>query len=169
MDTATYFPTGIATGTAFCNRVSERQLLKKRLSQNAHVVLVSPRRYGKSSLIAQFTEDVKLPFASVDLLPATSSKYVRNAIVDKVTGLIGIIMPRQKKAKARVLGYFSSMNPVIELSAFGQKVKLTPSEKTPEETIMKLLLNLDKTAVELKKKLIFVVLSKFSPQLTLKP
>ena len=49
------------------------------------------------------------------------------------------------------------MNPVIELSAFSQKVKLTPTEKTPQETIMKALVNLDNVAVELKKKLIFVI------------
>jgi len=66
-------------------------------------------------------------------------------------------MPRPKKAKEKILKYFSAMNPVIELSAFGQKVRFTPNEKTPEETIMKLLLSLDKAAVETKKKLIFVI------------
>ena len=42
-----YFPTGIVTGSAFCNREKEREFLKKRFDQNAHVVLMSPRRYGK--------------------------------------------------------------------------------------------------------------------------
>src|SRR5262249_47033261 len=155
MSTESYFPTGIVTGTGFCDREHERELLKKRLKQNAHVVLMSPRRYGKSSLIAQFTLDQNLPFAAVDLLPATSSKYVRNAITDGVSVLLDSVMPRVKKTKEKILGIFSNMNPVIELSAFSQKIKLTPNEKTPEETIMKLLLNLDKTAIELNKKLIF--------------
>ena len=152
-----YFPTGIVTGEAFCNRGKERALLKKRLEQNAHVVLMSPRRYGKSSLIAQFTLDLKLPYSSVDLLPATSSRYVRNAITDGVVNLINEITPNLKKSKERILNIFSSMNPVIELSAFEQKVKLTPLEKTPEESIMKLLLSLDKAACEMDKKLIFVM------------
>lgn len=37
----TYFPTGIVTGDAFCNREKERQYLKRRLDQNVHVVLVT--------------------------------------------------------------------------------------------------------------------------------
>lgn len=48
---ASHFPSGIATGLAFCNREKERALLKNQLSQNAHVALISPRRYGKIALL----------------------------------------------------------------------------------------------------------------------
>lgn len=157
VETTAYFPTGIVTGKAFCNRETERTYLKRRLDQNAHVVLMSPRRYGKSSLIAQFTHDQNIPFGSVDLLPATSGKYVKNAIVDGVVQLLDVIMPKTKKAKQKLMGYFSRMNPSMELSAFGQKIILRPDEKTPEETIMKILMSLDKAAKELNKKLIFVM------------
>lgn len=153
----TYFPTGIVTGSAFCDREKEREYLKRRLKQNAHVVLMSPRRYGKSSLMAQFTLDQRIPFVSVDLLPATSSKYVKNAIVDGVTQLLDCIMPKFKNAKKKFMSYFARMNPVIELSAFGQRIKLRPEEKTHEETIMKLLMSLDKAAKEFSQKLIFVI------------
>ena len=118
---------------------------------------MSPRRYGKSSLIAQFTLDQNIPFTSVDLLPATSGKYVKNAIVDGVTQLLDAIMPRLKNSKQKLLGCFSRMNPVIELSAFGQKIKLNPDEKTYAETIMKLLMSLDEAAKSLNQRLIFVI------------
>ena len=118
---------------------------------------MSPRRYGKSSLISQFTQDQKIPFHAIDLLPATSGKYVKNAIVDGVSQLLTDIMPGSKKAKQKLLGYFARMNPEIELSAFGQKIKFQPQEKAPQETIMKLLLNLDAAAKEIGKKLIFMV------------
>ncbi len=153
----TLFPTGIVTGDAFCNRENERRYLKKRLDQNAHVVLMSPRRYGKSSLITQFTLDQTIPFAAVDLLPATSGKYVKNAILDGVTQLLTSVMPRLKKSKQKLMSHFSRMNPVIELSALGQKIKLHPEEKTYEETIMKLLLNLDAALKELNQRAIFVM------------
>lgn len=152
-----YFPTGIVTGFGFCDREKERAVLKNRLKQNAHVVMMSPRRYGKSSLIAQFTLEQNIPFISIDLLPATSSKYVKNAIVDGVGLLLDDLMSNIKKTKEKILNMFSSMNPVIELSALGQKLKLTPQEKTPEEVIMKLLLHLDKLARDLNKKIIFVI------------
>lgn len=157
MTTDIYFPTGIVTDQAFCNRENERDFLKRRLEQNAHVVLMSPRRYGKSSLIAQFTKEQNTPFSSIDLLPATSGKYVKNAVIDGVTQLLSEIMPTSKKATQKLLSFFSRMNPAVELSAFGQKIKLNPDEKTPEETIMKLLMNLDSATKEMKKKLIFVM------------
>lgn len=98
MTTEAYFPTGIVTGQAFCNREKERTYLQRRLEQNTHVVLVSPRRYGKSSLVAQFTADQNVPFSAIDLLPATSDKYIKNAVVDGVTQLLTEIMPSSKKA-----------------------------------------------------------------------
>ena len=74
-----------------------------------------------------------------------------------VTQLLTEIMPASKKAKQKLLGYFSRMNPTIELSVFGQNIRLNPDEKTPEETIMKLLMNLDDAAGELRRKIIFVM------------
>ncbi len=150
-----FFPTGIVTGAAFCDREQERDYLQQQLAQNAHVVLISPRRYGKSSLIAQFILEQQLAFSSIDLLPATSSKYVKNVIMDGVTQLLHSMIPRFKKSKDRLMGCFASMNPVIELSAFGQQIKLTPNERTHEETIIKLLMNLDTMAQEFNQKIIF--------------
>lgn len=157
MSSKNFFPTGIVTGEAFCNREKERAYLQKQLGQNAHVVLISPRRYGKSSLIAQFTLEQELPFAAIDLLPAISEKYVRNAILDGVTHVLDGVMSNFSKTKERIMRCFSTMNPVIELSAFGQKLKLTPTERTDEETIIQLLMNLDKAAGEMKKRVIFSI------------
>lgn len=157
MTTEVYFPTGIVTDQAFCNREDERAFLKRRLEQNAHVVLISPRRYGKSSLIAQFTKEQNTPFSAIDLLPATSEKYVKNAVVDGVTQLLSEIMPSSKKATQKLLSFFARMDPAIELSAFGQRIKLSPDEKTHKETIMKLLMSLDSAAKEMNKKLVFVM------------
>lgn len=152
-----FFPTGIVTGDAFCNREHELALLNKRFHQNAHVVLISPRRYGKSSLIAQFALKTNMINTAVDLLPAASSRYVCNAIIDAVSLLVDRILPKPKKIKEKVLSYFAIMHPVIEISAFGQRVKLTMPEKTDEETIMKLLLSLDQAAIAVDKKLMFVM------------
>lgn len=152
----TYFPTGIVTGMGFCDRDDERDYLKRRLDQNAHVVLMSPRRYGKSSLIAQFTQEQQIPFASIDLLPATSSKYVKNAILDGVTQLLSATSS-EKKSMQKLIKYFADMHPVIELSALGQKIILKPDEKTHEETIIKALMNLDAAAQALNQQLIFVM------------
>ncbi len=43
------------------------------------------------------------------------------------------------------------------MSAFGQKIKLNPDEKTHEETIMKLLMSLDEAAKSINKRVIFFI------------
>ncbi len=41
----------LATGSSFCNRVKELDLLTQQAFSGANVVLYSPRRYGKTSLV----------------------------------------------------------------------------------------------------------------------
>ena len=43
------FPLRVAVDR-FCNRVEERQTLKRNIAEKRPTVLISPRRYGKSSL-----------------------------------------------------------------------------------------------------------------------
>ena len=50
MNKTKIFPSGIATGAAFCNREDERKYLKECFANNEHIVIVAPRRYGKTSL-----------------------------------------------------------------------------------------------------------------------
>ena len=41
----------VVTSTAFADRESERDRLERDLSEGQKVFLISPRRYGKSSLV----------------------------------------------------------------------------------------------------------------------
>ena len=43
----------VVTATAFADRETERDRLERDLSEGQKVFLISPRRYGKSSLIRQ--------------------------------------------------------------------------------------------------------------------
>jgi hypothetical protein len=45
-----YFPLGMATGAAFCNRTDETTILEKNIKNGNHILLLATRRYGKSSL-----------------------------------------------------------------------------------------------------------------------
>ncbi len=46
-----YFPSKLATGKAFCNRINELTQLRMNINKSRHTVIYSPRRYGKSSLV----------------------------------------------------------------------------------------------------------------------
>lgn len=47
-----------ATGSTFINRVSERKLLKMNLYSGINTMLISPRRWGKSSLVKEAMEEL---------------------------------------------------------------------------------------------------------------
>lgn len=46
----TLFPSRTASGKAFCNREKERDLLINNILHLRHTLIISPRRYGKTSL-----------------------------------------------------------------------------------------------------------------------
>ncbi len=45
-----YFPSKLAIGLAFCNRINELKQLNANINKSRHTVIYPPRRYGKSSL-----------------------------------------------------------------------------------------------------------------------
>src|SRR3990167_3309769 len=150
------FPIGIATGDAFCNRVEERAHLAKNVQNNRHTVLLAPRRYGKTSLVNQVMSELKLPFCSMDFLLCANSQAVKARIIEKVGELLFQLLPKTKQASAKIFSIFKKMRPEIVLSAAGQKIILyaPDNDSMPEQTISDVLMNLDKTAIAAKKRVV---------------
>lgn len=151
MNTLKYFPEGIALGDAFINREKERRYLIGRIKSNKHSVLIAPRRYGKTSLVMQVAQDMKLPYCAIDLLAAYNEDYVRDQILDKVSRLVMDLLPSLTKAKQKLITIFKQMKPEISLGAFGQRLSLNLSS-SPLQDITALLLKLDETAKVFKKR-----------------
>ncbi|MCX7122042.1 MAG: ATP-binding protein [Gammaproteobacteria bacterium] len=150
------FPIGIATGDAFCNRVAERAHLIKNIKNNRHTVLLAPRRYGKTSLVNQVMTELKLPYGEMDFLLCANSQAVKMKIVEKIAESLFQLLPKTQQAKEKILSIFKKMRPEILLSAGGQKVILHMPDNEPssEQTICDVLMNLDKTAVAMNKKIV---------------
>jgi len=145
MNILRYFPEGLAKGEAFINRKEERRSLIDRIKSNKHTVLIAPRRYGKTSLVAKVAEEMEMPYCSIDLLAAFSEEYVRDQIIDKVSRLVFDILPSVNKAKEKVINIFKKMRPEISIGAFGQRLTFTLTSN-PLKDITELLLKLDETA-----------------------
>lgn len=155
-DITHYFPSGVAFGEAFINRDEERSSLKKNVLATRHILLMAPRRYGKTSLIHQVASEIEIPFSMVDLLAAYSDDSVLEMLYDKVGKLLIELLPPLQQAKEKVLQIFSSMKPELTVSAFGQKV-VFHSPNNPSQSITDLLLKLDETAIHFKKKAILFI------------
>src|SRR5687768_11875039 len=67
----------IVTATAFADREGERDRLERDLSEGQKVFLISPRRYGKSSLVRAVMKSLAAKrVLTVEVTVAASSSYV---------------------------------------------------------------------------------------------
>ncbi|MCX7123498.1 MAG: ATP-binding protein [Gammaproteobacteria bacterium] len=155
-DATKCFPTGIARGEAFINRHVERNQLQKNILANRHLVLMAPRRYGKTSLITEVASEINIPFCMVDFMTVHDDLTVRDALYEKVGKLVMELLPPIQQAKEKLLNIFGSMKPELALSAFGQKLTFhTPSN--PISNIVDVLLKLDEAAVHFDKRAIIFI------------
>src|SRR5690242_14090915 len=113
------FPATIATGKAFCNRVGKRKQLKAYVKNGRHVVIIAPRRYGKTSLINQTLLESHFPHTIMELTLAVSDNDVEKIILKHVSELINSILPRTLKAKQTILNLFKWLNPELVLTVGG--------------------------------------------------
>ena len=87
-----YFPITIASGDNFCNRKAEITLLKSYIERKWPTLLVSPRRYGKTSLALKTIQQMGLPYACIDLFSIVDEQDIEKAILKGVSKLIQQIL-----------------------------------------------------------------------------
>lgn len=123
-----YFPLGIAKGFAFCNRVSERKQLLENIKNGKHTIVISPRRYGKSSLVLYTLDESKLLYESVDLFVAISAKTIEEQILKGVKNLLNKATSKPEQALSVIKNYIKSLNSKWIVGTDGVKIELIPSE-----------------------------------------
>ena len=109
-----------ATGDRFYDREEIRKDLKSRfLSGQTNVVLYGPRRYGKSSLVAELTVDLEkagIPCVSLDVVKVPSIELFAAAYVQKVYRKLAPVKFELKKLG----GFLKSLRPKLTLDASGE-------------------------------------------------
>jgi len=110
----------------FCNRTKERKDLLQYARNGANVVLCSPRRYGKSSLVTMVLSDLRKEgflTAYVDLFPISSEQDFINRFASAIFKGFGQgVDGRSVFEKAKDI--FASLRPVIEATPEGYSVSL---------------------------------------------
>lgn len=154
------FPLGIAEGDAFCNRVSERQLLSDNIKFGIHTVVSAPRRYGKSSLIKKTITDMRIHYAWIDFLTVATKEEVTLQINKLISYVIYTISPDLKKIKLQLNKLFKNLNPEVNFNinagiGVSSSVKLQPNSEH-SLSIDESLLQLDAIASKVNKRIVFV-------------
>ena len=126
---ANYFPLGIAKGKAFCNRVDERARLKNNLDRGIHSLLVSPRRYGKSSLVQFTLGELKIPYVKVDFFIAVDETVIEKEIVQQANALINAIGKKHETLILKLKELVKNLSLKLTLGTDGVNVEVSPSNK----------------------------------------
>ncbi len=138
------FNRGIAKNAAFCNRVEETATIVSNIENLTHTLLISPRRYGKTSLALHAIGKSKLPYAHLDLFMKYEHQDVLNVFYEAVGQLLTHIMKPTTKAMQTLESLLKNIKVSINLGQMGMSFSLKPETNDHSDPLKSLLLNLDR-------------------------
>jgi AAA+ ATPase superfamily predicted ATPase len=159
-DKNNFFPQGLALGNNFCNRNSERLQLKNNIDSARPTLVMSPRRYGKTSLVLFVLHSMKAHFVNIDLFSELNEVEVQNTILSSIGDILYKLESTPKKALKFVMDFFSEMNLTFKLSGEKIKIEFSRIKKSPAKTILEALMRLDE-ALKIKNKRAVLFLDEF--------
>ncbi|MBY0545118.1 MAG: ATP-binding protein [Gammaproteobacteria bacterium] len=150
-----YFPTHLAMGKAFCNRQNELARLMHNIENVNPTLIISPRRYGKTSLVLNAFSKIKIPYTHIDFYKELSEADIEKAILNGIADLLGKMEKTPQKLLKLIREFFSDMQVKIVLEDVGVSVSINRQEKKQADNIHKALEKLHALAQSRKTKLIF--------------
>ena len=112
----------IVEGDFFTDRVEETAMLLQKLDSENHIVLISPRRFGKSSLVQKVLSQVDRPQIRIDLQYVMSVDDLAAQLLKAIFKIYPMEKVRHAMTHFRIAPTLS-MNAVTggELPAYGQR------------------------------------------------
>lgn len=148
-------------GENFTDRTKETERLKKDFENGVNVILMSPRRMGKTSLVKKVKSEIKNPKLKVVLMDIYDCRseydfYNRfaSSIIKETSGRAEQILENVKQFLVRISPKIS-FNPE-PLQSFSLSLGITPKDYTPQE-----ILNLPEVVAKAKGIHIIVCIDEF--------
>ena len=132
-----YFPRGIASGGAFCNRVKERKRLIGNISSKQHTLIMSPRRYGKTSLVKYAAYEAKFLFGEADLFVAIDAKHIEHQIMTGIKRIISQINTPLEQVLEILRQFFIKISAKWTVGTQGINIALIPAHEYDPATVIK--------------------------------
>lgn len=153
-----FFPTYLATGEAFCNRSEELKRIVSDIENGVSILLISPRRYGKTSLALKVLNELNLPFANIDLYKAFSEQDILHFIINGIGQVLVRLETAPKKLLIMAGEIFSKLNVQISYHGTGLAVSFqNTSQLDSVDVLLNSLENLDKVALAKHKKIVLFI------------
>lgn len=149
-----FFPTRLALGSAFCNRKQETNQLRQNIENVNPVLIMSPRRYGKTSLAINTFNKIVWTYVHMDFYKALSEEDIEKILLRGVGQLLGSLETTPKKLLKLASDFFSSMHVKVVLETAGLALDFSRRKQSPAETILESLEKLHDLAIKKNKKVI---------------
>lgn len=104
----------VVDGEYFTDRKKERVFLRQIIDSPNHAVLISPRRFGKSSLVAEALKDEDREVISLNMQSVTSSVKMAEALYRKFFTKHPVEKAKRYLSHLRIIPTFS-INPVTNI------------------------------------------------------
>ena len=151
------FPLGLAQGLSFCNRVKERAHLKANIATLQPTLIMSPRRYGKTSLALKVLNESKVPYTHIDLFSETDERDFEYSLLNGIGGLITQLAGKPRAALTLAYDFFADLHIKVNIEKLGFSIQVDPKRGKPVHTILKSLEKLDKLAKKKKQPVILFI------------
>lgn len=149
-----YFPLSTAHGAAFCNRKEELAHLDQNTKMARPTLIMSPRRYGKTSLALRSFELSNITHTRIDFYKELNAEDIERAIINGVGTLLGKIESKPKQLLNLASEFFADMHVNVVLNQLKLSIEVKDKRKNPADNIQEALEKLHTLAK--KKKLILV-------------
>jgi AAA+ ATPase superfamily predicted ATPase len=139
----------IVSDQYFTDRKHELEQVKSVLNSENHLILIGPRRYGKSSLIFKAVASLDRPVISLDLQIITSTNDLAAQLLKRIYRIYPFEQVRQYVKHFRIL-------PVISLNPLTNSVDINFSPESENLTMIEDVLDLLEKLSKKNKKLIVI-------------
>jgi hypothetical protein len=137
----------------FTNRISDIAKIENILDSSNHLIIISPRRYGKTSLIQKVVNKSQRPIISLDLQLISNIEDFASQILKRIYKIYPIEMIKQSIANFRII-------PSLSLNPMNNEIEVSFQPKTSMMPALEDVLNLLDKLSSSKKKVI-VILDEF--------
>lgn len=136
----------LAKGEFFTDRKEELVRMKQFLNSENHLVLISPRRYGKSSLVKKCVEEVNRPYIWLDLQYVVSVASFTTQLLKAILAQYPLERLRYELRHFRIMPTIT-LNPMTNECQFG----FQPSESADNTMLEDVMTLLEKLSTPEKK------------------
>lgn len=121
----------VVRGGDFCNRKEEIQKIKGIIQSKNNLVIISPRRYGKTSLVINALERNKIPFVFIDCFSISTEEI----LLERLT--VAYLERLKKGDMVEKIRYLSkTLNIVYTFSVEGMSIKVQRYDETSLDKLL---------------------------------